>query len=126
MPEPPSEALRGRRLLIVEDEYMIAADLAYTLEDRGVEVVGPVGSVDEALALVEAEGRLDGAVLDLNLGNDRAYPVADALLARGVPFVFATGYGREVIPAAYAEVPRCEKPIEMSALAKLLASRMKR
>jgi ActR/RegA family two-component response regulator len=125
VPEPPFEALRGRRLLIVEDEYMIAADLAYTLEDRGVEVVGPVGSVDEALALVEAEGRLDGAVLDLNLGNDRAYPVADALLARGVPFVFATGYGREVIPAAYAEVPRCEKPIEMSALAKLLASRMK-
>src|SRR5918997_490361 len=91
----------------------------------GVRVVGPVGSVDEALALVEAEGRFDGAVLDLNLGNDRAYPVADALLARGVPFVFATGYGREVIPAAYAEVPRCEKPIEMSALAKLLASRMK-
>lgn len=126
MREAPFEALRGRRLLIVEDEYTIAADLAHALADRGADVVGPVGSVADALALIAAEERLDGAVLDLNLRNDRVYAVADALVARGVPFVFATGYGREVIPDAYAQVPRCEKPVETSALAKQLALRMRR
>lgn len=126
MREAPFEALRGRRLLIVEDEYTIAADLAHALADRGADVVGPVGSVADALALVAAEERLDGAVLDLNLRNERVYAVADALVARGVPFVFATGYGREVIPEAYVQVPRCEKPVEMSALARQLALCMRR
>ncbi len=80
MAEPQSDTLRGRRLLVVEDEYAIATDLARTLEGRGVEVVGPAGSVEDALELVETEGgRLDGAVLDINLHDERAYPIADAL-----------------------------------------------
>src|SRR3954467_14286390 len=87
------ESLRGRCLLVVEDEYLIAADLTASLESLGVEVIGPAASVEEALALVHnSSDRIDGAVLDINLRNERVYPVADVLIERGVPFVFTTGY----------------------------------
>jgi len=122
MAEPRPDALRGRRLLVVEDDYLIAVDLARDLARRGAEVVGPAGSVRDALALVEAEGdRLDGAVLDINLRDQRVYPVADALAARGVPFVFLTGYDAWVIPDAHAGVPRCEKPVSSTLLARMLS-----
>ena len=122
MAEPRPDALRGRRLLVVEDEYMIAASLARGLEGGGAEVAGPAGSVRDALALVEVEGeRLDGAVLDINLRDERVYPVADALVARGVPFIFLTGYDARVIPDAYAGVPRCEKPVSSALLSRMLS-----
>jgi ActR/RegA family two-component response regulator len=121
MAEPRPDALRGRRLLVIEDDYLIAAALERALEDRGAEVVGPAGSVEGALRLVEAEGdRLDGAVLDINLRDERVYPVADALAARGVPFVFLTGYDAQVIPDTYAGVPRSEKPVSTALLARTL------
>src|SRR3982751_6680450 len=114
--------LKGRRLLIAEDEYMVAFDLAQFFEDGGAEVVGPVGSVKDALALVASEGgRIDGALLDINLHDDKVYPVADALSAAGVPFVFATGYDAQAIPRAYADVPRCDKPVDRHRLARLLS-----
>ena len=114
--------LLGRRLLIVEDDYMIAIDLARELEDRGAEIAGLAGSVEDAKIVIEAEGsRIDGAVLDVNLGAERVYPVADALTARGVPFVFATGYDAWVIPEAYHAIPLCQKPIRADVLAQLLA-----
>ena len=122
MAEPGPDALRGRRLLVVEDEYLTAAALARSREGRGAEVVGPAGSVRAALALVEAAGgRLDGAVLDINLRKERAYPVADALAARGVPFVFVTGYDARAVPDAYAGVPRCEKPVSPALLSRTLS-----
>jgi CheY-like chemotaxis protein len=113
--------LRGHRLLVVEDEYLVASDLACALEDRGVHVVGPAGSIEEALALVAREDDIDGAILDINLRGQLAYPVADALRARGVPFVFATGYEAWIIPDAYADVPRVDKPVNTRALTRLLA-----
>ena len=92
------------------------------VEGRGAEVVGLAGSVRDALDLVEAKGdRLDGAVLDINLRGERVYPVADALAARGVPFVFLTGYDARVIPDAYAGVPRCEKPVSSAVLSRMLS-----
>lgn len=120
MPGSGSEALRGRRALIVEDEYLIAFDLARTLEDLGVGVVGPARSVADALALIATEAKIDAAVLDINLGGEKAYPIADALLTRRVPFVFVTGYDSWIIPAAYAGAPRCEKPVDVRVLARLL------
>src|SRR4051794_18185888 len=96
-----SDGLQLKRscLLVVEDDYLIASDLAASLESLGYEVIGPAGSVAEALKLLEVEGsRLDGAVLDINLGNERVYPVADFLKARGTPFVFTTGYDAAVVP----------------------------
>jgi DNA-binding response OmpR family regulator len=118
-------SLRGRKLLVVEDDYLIAADFAYHLEERGVEVIGPAGSVVDALQLIEAEPGFDGAVLDINLGREMAYPIADELARRGVPFIFATGYSALVVPTAHADVPRVEKPVDMATLVRLLASRIR-
>lgn len=100
----------GYRVLLVEDEYFIARGLQETLAARGAEVVGPVPSVTEALDLIATTARLDGAVLDINLQGEMAYEVADALEARGVPFVFATGYDQAVIPKRYARARFCGKP----------------
>jgi DNA-binding LytR/AlgR family response regulator len=117
-----SRKLEGRCFLVVEDEYLIAADLAASLELLGAEVVGPAGSVAEALTLVENEGgRLDGAVLDINLRNERVYPVADVLAARGVPFVFTTGYDAAAVPSPYSDAPRCEKPVDKARLIRCLS-----
>jgi len=124
MDETRSDALRGYRLLVVEDDYMIAADVAQRLEEIGAEVVGPAGSIEAALALIEADGTIDAAVLDVNLGTTRSDPVADALRAHNVPFVFVTGYDDVMLPPLYAEVPRCEKPVHIGALTRLLAERI--
>lgn len=126
MAESTREVLRGRRILIVEDDYIIAADLAGMLQDRGVEVVGPVASVAQAIAQIGGEPGIDAAIVDINLGSENAYPVADALLARGVPFAFTTGYHAPAIPADYAHVPRCEKPVDSSVLEQVLAGSMSR
>jgi CheY-like chemotaxis protein len=124
MAEVAQNVLLGKRLLIVEDEYTIADDLASALEDAGAEVVGPAGTVEEALDLVQLNrGRLDGAVLDVNLAGERVYPVADMLASRGVPFVLATGYDVGSIPLAYAQKPRCEKPVDSQRVVRLLLSR---
>jgi CheY-like chemotaxis protein len=103
-------------VLVVEDEYLIADDIAGVLSAGGAEVIGPVGTEEKALQLVASE-TLDLAVLDLNLHGAMAYTVADALRQKGVPFVFSTGYDRSVIPEAYADVPRWEKPFYYHELA---------
>jgi CheY-like chemotaxis protein len=116
-----ADGLKRRRFLVVEDEYLIAADLAAFLEAQGIEVVGPAASVNEALALLESDtDGLDGAVLDVNLQDDRVYPVADVLMSRGVPFVFTTGYDACAIPKPYADVPRCDKPVDEQRLIRVL------
>ena len=113
-------SLAGRRILLVEDEYFIADDMVGYFESRGADVIGPVASVRGALDLLASTDKLDAAILDVNLLGELAYPVADALLERGVPFIFATGYDGAVIPSRYAGVRRCEKPVAPSYLAKVL------
>ena len=114
-------ALANRRVLVAEDEYMIAEEIATVLGDAGAEVLGPVPRVADALRLLAAESRIDGALLDVNLGSEAVWPVVDALLARGVPVVLASGYNASAIPAAYACLPRCEKPTAGHDLARALA-----
>jgi CheY-like chemotaxis protein len=116
-----SGPLAHRRVLVVEDEYFIADDMARALSSLGGEVVGPVPTLDKALALVAAE-RVDAAVLDINLKGQTVFPVADALRERGVPFVFATGYDQSAVPVEYEDVPRWEKPFNPQDLAKMLPS----
>jgi len=102
-----------RKVLVVEDEYFIVKELARLLEARGAEIVGPASSVERAIELVRQAEHLDGAVLDMNLHGEMVFPVADALTARGVPFVFVTGYESSAIPPRYAHVVRCQKPLEL-------------
>lgn len=111
----------GRRFLLVEDEYLIASDLASWLEEQGAEVLGPVPSVDDALALLDAEPLPDAAVLDINLGDEQVFPVADALRAAAVPFVFLSGYDAKMIPDQYGDVRRCAKPLDRTRLLRALA-----
>lgn len=109
------------RILVVEDEYLVAQDLVEDLRSLGAEVLGPVPSVKKAMAALDESPRLDGAILDVNLQGDMIFPVADRLAARDVPFVFTTGYGEGVIPERYAAVPRCEKPVTRPRLKRALA-----
>ncbi|MFQ6755700.1 response regulator [Cereibacter sphaeroides] len=107
--------LQGRRLLVVEDEYFVAAALSAELTDLGAVVVGPAASVERALAL--ADEALDGAILDINLAGPAVFPVAEALAARRVPFIFVTGYDATAIPQAFAHVTRLEKPVDAARVA---------
>lgn len=101
------------RVLVVEDDYVIASELASTLFELGARVLGPVPTVEQALDVIREQGNeLDAAVLDINLGSHTAYPVADVLREQGVPFVFATGYDGWSIPEAYSDVPRYCKPVD--------------
>ena len=114
-----NEPLSGKRILAVEDEYMLAQDLALFLEQQGVTVVGPVGTVQAALGLATRE-TLDAAILDVNLHNQPVYPVADVLIERGVPIVFATGYDELLMQRPYLNLPRCSKPLDKEALLQVL------
>jgi CheY-like chemotaxis protein len=120
MSAPGKTGLTSRRVLVVEDEYFLADDMARALEQVGAEVVGPVPSVARALAVLASGESVDAAVLDINLRGEMVFPVADALRARGTPFVFSTGYGRASVPAAYRDVPRWEKPFTAENFAKAL------
>ena len=114
---PEKPALDGRRVLVVEDEYFIADDMAVALAREGAVVLGPVPTCAEALALVESErGQIDMAVLDINLGGELCFPVGDALIEAGVPFIFATGYEETMVPERFRHVRRWEKPFNLSGL----------
>lgn len=113
--------LAGKRILVVEDDYLIATDLARTLQAAGASVVGPAPSVDRALALIDAE-TLDAAILDVNLNGDRSFPIAEVLHARGIPFLFATGYDCDDIPAAWNGYPCVVKPMPIEAIVQLMAA----
>lgn len=116
---PP--ALGGCRILIVEDRYLIAAELADEVERGGAEVVGPVGDVAAACKLI-AERAIDCALLDVNLEGELAYPLAEALRIKGVPFIFLTGYDREILPEAWRDCPRLTKPVSGRVLRERLAA----
>jgi DNA-binding NtrC family response regulator len=115
----PSEVV-GRRILVVEDDFLIGQDFADTLAGMGFAVLGPVGNIDDALHLLSDTSQIDGVVLDLNLGGEMSYPIADLLLKRGVPFVFTTGYDRTHIAERFSEVTRCEKPVNISRMVQAL------
>ena len=117
---PTSGPLEGRRILLVEDEYFIADDMAEEFKRSGAEIVGPAATVCHAIQHIRGATRLDGAVLDINLHGEMVYPVADLLEEQRVPFVFSTGYANPSIPARYAQVTRCEKPVEPSKVAQAL------
>lgn len=107
--------LAGKRILVVEDDYLIASDLRRQLVAASAEVIGPVADVEGARRLLEAE-LPDAAVLDVDLNGHWSLPLADRLVAVGVPHLFVTGYDAETLPDAYRATPRLTKPYADAAL----------
>jgi DNA-binding response OmpR family regulator len=111
--------LQGKRVLVVEDEVLVSMLVEDELLDAGATVLGPAPSVGDALRLVEeaaADGGLSAAVLDINLDGRRVWPVADQLAALGVPFLFATGYGKGCDTGVHRAAPVLHKPFGVEAL----------
>lgn len=101
--------LTGRRILAVEDEMLILMNIETALEDFGCSAICSAGNVAEALALI-AKQSFDAAILDVNLGGEKSYPIADALALRGVPFVFSTGYSNHGDRVDLEDCPVLRKP----------------
>ncbi|MBL6458464.1 response regulator [Belnapia sp. T6] len=123
LPDEPSVQLGACRVLVVEDEVLLAMLLEDALEEAGATVIGPVGSVDRALDLIErslADGGIDACALDMNLGGASALPVADALHRHGVPFFFMTGYGDTDGQGEHVRRPTLHKPFKPHDLLLLL------
>lgn len=119
MNEKPEHMLTDRRVLVVEDEFFLADDLARELASNGATVLGPANTLRRAQALLDG-GRIDLAVLDVNIKGQFVFALAEQLRRRGVPFVFATGYSTETIPAAFQDVDRWEKPFPVEGLVRAL------
>jgi CheY-like chemotaxis protein len=107
--------IAGRRILVVEDEMLIAMVIEDAVHDSGGQVVGPAATLEKALKLVEEEG-FDAAILDVTIRGGKVYPVAELLLKRGIPFVFASGYGDWALPEELRDKPRLTKPFTAAAL----------
>jgi CheY-like chemotaxis protein len=116
--------LSGKRALIVEDEAMVAMLLEDCLQEIGCLVAATASRLDEALALA-GSAAIDFAILDLNLNGKLSYPVADALVARGIPFVFSTGYGAGALPPHFQRVPTIGKPFDPQELEDAVASALR-
>ena len=117
----------GLRLLLVEDEMMVAMMVEDLLSELGYVVVDVAGTLARGLALAgDPNLALDGAILDVNLGGDKVYPVAEVLAARGIPFIFATGYGIAGIAQNFSHVPALAKPYDRRTLESALRATLQR
>jgi DNA-binding response OmpR family regulator len=114
-----TDASPPRRVLVVEDEMMIAMMLEDMLADMGHEVVGVAPNLKTALVMAQGE-QFDVAILDINLAGERSFPVAEVLRTRGLPFLFATGYGTLGLEDPFREVHTLKKPFQMTDLARAI------
>ena len=111
--------LSGRRVLVVEDEMMVLMMIEDMLADLGCESVTAAATTDQAIALIDAQA-FDAAMLDMNLNGTRNNSIADALAARGVPFIFSTGYSSQRMREGYSDRPVLMKPFRFEELAAIL------
>jgi CheY-like chemotaxis protein len=109
------------RVLLVEDDPLVAADITEEMRENGIDVVGSPATVNDALDVISGGVTFDLAILDINLAGETVYPVADALVARDRPFIFLTGYEKGFIPPSHAGMPRFAKPLTRYALQAMLA-----
>ena len=120
-----SISLSGVRVLVVEDEMMVSMLLEDMLSDIGCTPVGPATRMEPALKLIEHAG-FDAAILDVNLNGHETYPIADALAARAIPFVFASGYSTSRLRDKYRNIPSLRKPFRQQELEGTLAAALGR
>ncbi|MFI4963960.1 MAG: response regulator [Caulobacterales bacterium] len=113
--------LTKRRVLVVEDEYLIAMIIEEVLSELGCHVVGPEGALQPAMTLARDEP-LDAAILDVTIRGGQVFPVAKILLERGVPFVLASGYGDWALPEALQNQPRLTKPFDSAELQRAMSA----
>ena len=118
----PDAKLFDRRILLVEDEYFQAIELRNELVDRGAAVIGPLGSLDEAEAIVTPETRPDAAVVDINLRGELAISLIDKLVQLDVEIMIVTGYERDVLPFRHQHIPQYVKPIAPQKVADVLGA----
>jgi two-component SAPR family response regulator len=111
------DEIASRRILVVEDEMLIALVIEDVLQSIGSKIIGPAATLEMALKLA-GEETFDAAILDVTIRGGKVYPVAELLLARGIPFLFASGYGDWALPAALRDKPRLMKPFTVAALEK--------
>lgn len=119
-----TQPLNGRRVLVVEDESLVAMLLETILEDMGCTPVGPASNIDDGEAMARDTTDLDAALLDVNVAGRQVFPVAKALKARGVPFVFSTGYGEGGLPDEWRGNPTIQKPFTEAAVRDALMKAM--
>lgn len=115
-----TSTLAGHRVLVVEDEMVVSWWLEEMLNGLGCLIAGPVARVAEALKMIETAPAFDVAILDLNLNGQDSYPVADALVARHIPFAFGTGYNKDSLREAYRNFPMLQKPYGEAQLREVL------
>jgi CheY-like chemotaxis protein len=118
-------SVAGKRVLVVEDELMIRMLLQDMLVDLGYTLAGEAGRIDEAMQLAQ-QSEFDVAILDVNLNGQPISPVVEILIGRGLPFVFATGYGQRGVPEAYSATPTLQKPFQADALAQAIEAAARR
>jgi CheY-like chemotaxis protein len=111
--------IEGKRILVVDDEPLIAMDIATSLADDGCIVLGPASTAETAMALIKAT-EIDAALLDANLAGDPVDALAVALTERNVPFAFVSGYGREGLPKAFQTATLIKKPFQRAHLAEIV------
>ena len=117
----PAGKLQGLRVLVVEDEALVSMLLEDMLADHGCEVVAAASRISQALEMIADDAVVfDAAILDVNLGGEPIFPVAEALAAQGTPFVFATGYGASGLPDAWRSRPTLQKPFSHDDVGKAL------
>lgn len=115
------KSLKGLRVLLVEDQMIVAMQIEDILREAGCEVIGPIATPQSAITVAQSQP-LDAAVLDINLDGEKIFPVAEELRRRGIPFILATGYSESTLPEQWREQPRLSKPFRREQLEQLLGS----
>ncbi|CUX68078.1 CheY-like receiver domain-containing protein (modular protein) [Agrobacterium tumefaciens str. Kerr 14] len=115
--------LKGRRILVVEDDYFAAQEMAANVRAVGAVVVGPISNLSDAMDVAGQDRDLDGALLDVNLGGDMVYPVAGFLKMHCIPFAFVSGYDERVLPPAFRNTPLFLKPTDWRSIASAVPHR---
>ena len=110
MLSPSKQAVSGLSVFVVEDEALVAHNLEDMLDELGCRIIGPAMRMDKAEQMLDEQFAADVAILDVNIGGQKVFPLARKLIDRGVPVVFATGYGQAGLPEEFHELPILQKP----------------